>query len=133
MKVSLRTIIYIDEYENFIRTSYRLLKEWFDSKLIFQNLKTDTKNLVNPQDKDEIWIPYLIELRSESEEKCKRGTDKEVFEVLSNDDNVFEHNSINQHENAFLFEVFQITVAKVTLHSPMSVSLSVHNQNPPTA
>ena len=133
MKVSLRTIIYIDEYENFIRTSYRLLKEWFDSKLIFQNLKTDTKNLVNPQDKDEIWIPYLIELRSESEEKCKRGTDKEVFEVLSNDDNVFEHNSINQHENAFLFEVFQISVTKGTLHSPMSISLSIRNQNPSTA
>ena len=53
--------MYIDESENFIRTSYKLLKQWFDSKLIFQNLKTDAKNLVIPQDQDEIWIPYLTQ------------------------------------------------------------------------
>ena len=114
LKVFPRTIIYIDESENFIRTSYKLLKQWFDSKLIFQNLKTDAKNLVIPQDQDEIWIPYLIELRSESEEKCKRRTDEEVFEVLSNDDNIFEYNRISQHQNAFLFQVFDIFINNFT-------------------
>ena len=106
MSYTIRSIIYIDENENFIRTSFKLRKEWFDSKLIYKNLKTNSKNLVDPKDHNAIWIPWILELKSESEDKCKRGADNEIFEVLSNTNNVYEYNSISQYENAFLFKVF---------------------------
>ena len=97
--------MYINENENFIRASFKIIKEWFDSKLTFQNLKKDSRNLINPTERDAVWIPWIWDLKIDTEEKCNRGTDKEVFEILSNDDYMFQYNSITQHQNAYLFEV----------------------------
>ena len=97
--------MYINENEHFIRASFKIIKEWFDSKLTFQNLKKDSRNLINPTERDAVWIPWIWDLKIETEEKCTRGTDKEVFEVHSNDDYMFQYNSITQHQNAYLFEV----------------------------
>ena len=97
--------MYIDEIENFIRISFQNTKDWFDSKLIFKNLKKHPKNLVHSEEQNSIWTPWIVDLNTDTEEKCKRGTEQEVFEIISNDDDMFEFNSLTNYENAFLYQV----------------------------
>ena len=102
---SIRAIMYIDENENFIRISSQITKDWFDSKLIFKNLKKHPKNLVHSEEQNSIWTPWIVDLKTDTKEKCKRGTEQEVFEIISNDDDIFKFNSLTNYENAFLYEV----------------------------
>ena len=43
-----------------MRISYRTVKEWYNSYLTFQNLKKNSENLLGPDEKDLMWMPWII-------------------------------------------------------------------------
>ena len=100
-----KNILYIDEEENFIRITYELRKEWYDSSLTFQNLKINTGNIITQDDMDMIWVPYIIMKNKENIQKEIR-TDKkyEKFQVVPNEDFNFTRNSKTNYQNAILFQ-----------------------------
>ena len=100
-----RNILYIDEDENFIRITYELTSEWYDSSLTFQNLKINTGNIITQEDMDMIWEPYIIMKNKENMKKEIR-TDKkhEKFQVVPNEDFNFTRNSKTNYHNAILFQ-----------------------------
>ena len=57
--MDIEKILYIDEIEKFMRLSYLLKKEWFNSFITFQNLKKNKTNFLFPQEKGNVWIPYI--------------------------------------------------------------------------
>ena len=90
----------------FIRITYELKKDWFDSYLTYQNLKFETKNQITQEDKNVIWTPFLTIINKESAEK-DRIADKldEIFQVVPNQNFHFTRNSKTNYQNAILFEV----------------------------
>ena len=99
-----KDILYIDEVENFIRVTYTIQKEWYNSLLTFQNLKETSENLIFQDDKDIIWTPWIDANNVESLDKEKRANSKEIYKVVPNEDFNFKHNSKTNYQNALLFE-----------------------------
>ena len=98
-------ILLIDEKENFMRISYRTVKEWYNSYLTFQNLKKNSENLLGPDEKDLMWMPWIIFINIESEVKCHRNDFPEILKVIPNENFTFENNSLTEPQNAHLFKV----------------------------
>ena len=101
-------ILLIDENENFMRIKYRTVKEWYNSYLTFQNLKYYSKNLLGPDEKDLMWMPWIIFMNIESVDKCKRTDDPEILEVVTTHNFDFTLNSLTEPQNAHLFKVESI-------------------------
>ena len=99
-----KDILYIDEVEDFIRVTYTIQKEWYNSLLTFQNLKETSENLIYQDDKDIIWTPWIDANNVESLDKEKRANSKEIYKVVPNEDFNFKHNSKTNYQNALLFE-----------------------------
>ena len=97
-------ILLIDENENFMRIQYRTVKEWYNSYLTFQNLKENSENLLGPDEKDMMWMPWIIFRNIESVEKCKRTDDPEILKVEPNGNFSYSSNSLIEPQNAYLFK-----------------------------
>ena len=104
VSLNFKNILYIDEYENIMRISYELKRDWYDSLLTFQNLKRNTKNMITQEDKNAIWTPYIMFKNKESAEKEKIADEFELFQIVPNEKFHFEHNIITNYQNAILFE-----------------------------
>ena len=104
----IRHILYIDEAENFIRITYNLQKDWYDSLLSYQNLKKNSINLIFQEDKKLIWTPWINSDNMESIDKERRSSDVEILKVVPNDIFKFKHNLKTSFHNALLFKVQNI-------------------------
>lgn len=102
---NIKHILYIDEDENFIRITYNLQKDWYDSSLTFQNLKKDRVNSILEDDKKMLWSSWITFKNNENIDMSKRADDEEIFIVVPNEEFHFEHNSIVNYQNSLLFEV----------------------------
>ena len=102
---NIKNILYIDENENFIRITYNLRKDWYDSFLTFQNLKQDITNSISQEDKNTIWYPWMNSNNVESIQKERRADDVEIFKVVPNCNFKYRSNSVTELENSILFEV----------------------------
>ena len=65
------TVLLINEEENSIKIKYTRSYEWYNSYITFQNLKNDTQNLLSPEDKDIMWLPFVELSNVESIDKCR--------------------------------------------------------------
>ena len=99
-------ILLIDEIEKFMRFSYFFQKQWFNSYITFQNLKNDTVNLIFPEDRETMYMPYLSIVNLENEDKCKKTDFKDFISILPNEAYEYEYNGKENFQNAFLFQVF---------------------------
>ena len=99
-----RQILYIDEEKNFIRITYNLQKDWYDTSLTFQNLKRDKLNLIPKDVRDMIYKPWITSLNVENRKKEKRTLEEEIYKVVPNKEFVYKHNDKIDSRNAFLFE-----------------------------
>ena len=97
-------ILYIDEDAGFIAITYNLKKDWYDSKLTFQNLKKDHVNLIFQEDNNTIWFPWITDKGIRNVEQMKRADEEEIFQVVPNENFYFKHNSKTNYQNALLFE-----------------------------
>ena len=76
---NIKHILYIDEDENFIRITYNLQKDWYDSSLTFQNLKKDRVNSILEDDKKMLWSSWITFKNNENIDMSKRADDEEIF------------------------------------------------------
>ena len=101
--VNVRETIYIDEVKKFMRLKKQNTRFWYNGYLTFQNLRRDSNNSIQMNDKDNMWIPDFESINSESIEKCKRTEERETFTASPTQNYVF--NGKNEPRNAFLFKV----------------------------
>ena len=101
VSIDFRQILYIDEVENFIRITFSLQKDWYDSSLTFQNLKRDKVNLIPQDDRNMIWEPLITSTNVESADKEKKTG--EIYKVVPNSKFFFNINNKTEINNAFLF------------------------------
>ena len=100
---NIRDTIYIDEVNKIMRLKKQNVRYWYNSYLTFQNLREDSNNLIQMNEKDNMWIPTLALINSESAEKCKRTEDRE--ELIAFPTQTYVLNKKNQVKNAFIFKV----------------------------
>lgn len=98
-------IIYIEEIEKYVKATYIFKKSWFNSYLTFQNLKKDARNFMFPEDRENIWIPWIPTQNIENKIKCIPTEDEDFISVLQNEKFEYTHNSKEFYQNAFLFKV----------------------------
>ena len=104
-----RQILYIDEEKNFIRITYSLQKDWYDTSLTFQNLKRNKINLISKDDRNLFYKPWITSINIENRKKEKRTGEEEIYKVVPNKEFVYNHNNKIDSQNAFLFEVYMYT------------------------
>ena len=97
-------ILYIDEVENFMRITFNLQKDWYSSFLTFQNLKKDRDNLIFEEDRNMVFLPWIVSKNMENLNKEIRADGEEIFRVVPNEEFNFKYNSKIYYENAHLFE-----------------------------
>ena len=100
--------IQINEEENYMSISLRVIKEWYNSYLTFQNLKKEDNsedNLLNPEEKSLIWVPWFSILNSINQNQCIRMDEPEIFKVVPNKNFTYEPRKLSHYQNAFLFKV----------------------------
>lgn len=61
VSVDILSILEISEVDSKITLQFQLYLRWFDSRLVFSNLKEDSYlNTLNSGDKDKLWIPQAV-------------------------------------------------------------------------
>ena len=100
---NVRETIYIDEDKKIMRLKKQNTRFWYNSYLTFQNLRRYSINLIQMNDKENMWIPFFELINSESKEKCKRTEESETFTASPTQNFIF--NGKNELRNAFLFKV----------------------------
>ena len=118
----IRHILYIDEAENFIRITYNLQKDWYDSLLTYQNLKKNSINLIFKEDKELIWTPWVNSDNMEGVDKERRASDVEILKVVPNDNFKFKHSLKTSYHNALLFKVIKFLLLPINI-----LNLSIHS------
>ena len=113
ISLDIKHIIFIDEVQNFVRITYNIQKDWFDSSLSFQNLKKDTINSLSEDEKDIIWVPFILFINMESGDKERRANKVEILKVVPNKDFDYDHNKNTSYKNAHIFKVLYINIANL--------------------
>ena len=81
-------------------------KKWFNSYLTFQHLKENSsRNLVNKDDRDNMWLPIYDEINAQDKTKIVLFAEEEIFKIVPLSNNNFILNSKTDHNNARLFKV----------------------------
>ena len=100
---NVRETIYIDEDKKIMRLKKQNTRFWYNSYLTFQNLKNHTLNVIQINDRDNIWKPNFVGRNSENIEKSIRTDEADIF--IATPTQNFVLNGKNEHQNAFLFKV----------------------------
>ena len=108
INMNIERILYIDEIEKFMRLSYILRKQWFNSFITFQNLKKNNTNFLFPQEKENVWIPYISVKNMENRDKCTQTDFLGFISIQPDKEFEFEYNSYENFQNAFLFPVSKL-------------------------
>ena len=65
-------ILNINEVENIIQVKFRIILQWRDDRITYQNLKLKTYlNALKPKDIETLWIPYVIFRNTDDNEATK--------------------------------------------------------------
>ena len=103
-----RENIYIDEEKKFMHLKEQNTKEWFNRYLTFQHIKENpSRNLVNQNDRDNMWLPIYNDVNSHSIPLRLSYVDssEDTLKIIPQPNFNFILNSKTDHNNARLFEV----------------------------
>ena len=100
---NVRETIYIDEDKKIMRLKKQNTRFWYNSYLTFQNLKNTTINMIQMNDRDNIWKPVFALRNTENLGKCQRTEESEMF--IATPTRGYVLNGKNEHQNAFIFQV----------------------------
>ena len=103
VKVRIIETVFIDEDKKFMRLKKENKRSWYNSYLTFQNLKNTTINVIQKNDKDNIWFPDFAVRNTENLGKCQRTEESEIF--IATPTKGFILNRRDEYQNAFLFKV----------------------------
>lgn len=78
----IRETIFIDEEKEIMRLKTQQIKEWYNSYLTFQNLKENSINIIESDDKNNMWLPRYDSINTENRWKCERTDEAETFKVV---------------------------------------------------
>ena len=89
-----------------MRLKRQNIKKWFNSYLTFQHLKANSsRNLVNSDDRDNMWLPIYDEVNAQDKTKIVLFREEEIFKIIPQANFNFILNSKSDHNNARLFKV----------------------------
>ena len=103
VKVRIIETVFIDEDKKFMRLKKENKRSWYNSYLTFQNLKNTTINVIQMNDRDNIWFPDFAVRNTENLGKCQRTEESEIF--IATPTKGFILNRRDEYQNAFIFKV----------------------------
>jgi hypothetical protein len=105
MSVSIKNILRIDEVGKSITIQFQMIRNWFDGRLTFQNLK-DLENLnsLSPQHQAMLWFPWieLVNIESEAAETDRPRLTQ--FKILKDPTKLFTLSDLTYLENLRLYK-----------------------------
>ena len=73
----------INEVAGLFTTKYVFIREWFDQRLTFQNLKPDSNmNRLSPKDQETLWYPWVDCSNIKNENSYQKGGVADVLQVI---------------------------------------------------
>ena len=102
VSIVMDTILKIDEIDEVFYLSFILVTQWFDSRLIYNNLKRKIDlNVLTPSQQVSIWSPQMIFDNTKSK---KKSTLKDAtVRILPNKNFTYEKADIASTNNVYLF------------------------------
>ena len=97
-------IVEINEMQNYIQTKFGDTRIWFDSRLTFQNVKKNSKNLMSTSDKKSMWIPWIIFQNLASRDKILMTDNRDFARVIPNHGFNFTLGDTTKINNIHLFK-----------------------------
>ena len=97
-------ILQIDVVGGFFRTRFVLERQWLDSQLSYQNLKSDDSlNLISPKEAASIWFPSVNFLNMASSEDSTEFKQNEQYNIERNPQNEFDPIAVTTVDNAYVY------------------------------
>ena len=97
------TILNVDDVNEEFYISFTLKTQWFDSRLIFNNLKRrEDLNVLRPAQYLSIWTPTFIFYNTKS--KLKSTLEESILKVIPNSNFTFETADMSNNNNVNLFK-----------------------------
>ena len=97
-------LLHIDEEKQRFKIIEKNTKWWYDSTLIFQNLKLERENFIFNDDRENLWIPMIEEINMENIDHCQRTPRREILKVLPNSKLEHKKSPLTEVDNFYLFE-----------------------------
>ena len=100
LSMLIKEITQINEIDNFFRVKFDIKRTWFDKRLTFYNLKdAGTRNQVSLDDRETVWLSWIIFDNTESNEKILRTEQRDQMSIIlynstdfTSSDNTYIHN-----------------------------------------
>ena len=74
ISIHLMKVMKIDEETNKIDFQFEINLEWFENRLTYNNLKTETAmNVLNSEQQSSIWLPLVIFYNTDQKETTRLG------------------------------------------------------------
>jgi hypothetical protein len=102
LTIDLSKIVEINEKQGTFTTKSKFVRSWTDSKLKYQNLKTNMDNRINPEDVKKMWKPWTIFENIKTAEMVA-ATDR-ADTMLVKPDGKFNVSPLGDFDNTYLFE-----------------------------
>ena len=103
---SCRETIFLDEEKKIMRLKRQNTKKWYNSYLTFQHLKKNSsRNIVNKDDRDNMWLPIYNEINSQDHLKNVLFEEEEIHKIVPQKNFNSILNSKSEYNNARLFKV----------------------------
>ena len=59
--VVISDLLDIDEVAGSVNMKFQLIRDWYDPRVTFQNVKTNSDlNVLTPADKESLWVPWIV-------------------------------------------------------------------------
>ena len=109
MSFAMNTILNIDDVNGEFYISFTLKTQWFDSRLMFNNLKKrEDLNVLSPAQYLSIWTPTLIFYNTKS--MLKSTLEDSIIKVIPNSNFTFETADLSRDNNVN-FQVSSLTLS----------------------
>ena len=105
--------MYIDEDQKVMRLKQQNTKEWFNSYLTFQHIKKNFMNLLNKDDRDNMWIPIYDDRNVQGQTRYLLSGEEEILKIVPQENFDFILSSPSEHRNARLFEVKSLKTSRL--------------------
>ena len=90
--IVLDSILAVDVPKGYLETNYHIIRSWYDPQLQYRNLgKKKENNLMLPEEKKKIWMPWTCLDNIEHEEEIKLTEKNDVLTVIVNSNFSFQY------------------------------------------
>ena len=101
----IQDIIEINEKDGFVQCKILIIRQWFDRKVTFQNLKNETGlNIIDPEDRRLLWKPWTLFNNIADRSKYAQTDREQEWKVIPKPNNSFVHADNSFLHNTYLFD-----------------------------